>query len=172
MFKIITAATIFLMATNASAFNVFNEVGKVVKVVDGDTLVVEANQRLYSGLSIIANSRSRSLKSRYGTITIRVANINTPESVHRDESKNTVEGVVASNFAKKLLSQGDYVTLSCWDVGKYGRAICSVDKNGSDFGLAMIRGGHSEYITCFGKHPVQHERYKKAAGGRESCPYK
>lgn len=71
---------------------------KVVRVVDGDTIV----------LSIDA------VESK-----VRLIGINAPESVHADESKNTPEGRMASAYLKERL-QNKEVFLE-YDVGRTDR---------------------------------------------------
>ena len=56
----------------------------VDKVVDGDTIYITAEG--------------------FENVKLRLIGIDTPESVHSDSSKNTEEGVIASDFLKSLLS--------------------------------------------------------------------
>lgn len=76
---------------------------KVVRVVDGDTFVVDID----------------------GTETkIRLIGIDTPESVHTDESRNTEEGIVASDFTKALLKdESVYLEYDVSTTDKYGRTL-------------------------------------------------
>lgn len=62
---------------------------KLLRVVDGDTLLVNYTGEEY----------------------VRMIGINTPESVHPDEQKNTSEGMEASNHTKELLADTEYVWL-------------------------------------------------------------
>ena len=79
----------------------------LVYVVDGDTIKVDVN----------------------GTeLKVRLIGINTPESVHADESKNNDYGVMASDYTKQLLSGVDTVYLQ-YDESpqdQYGRELCYV----------------------------------------------
>lgn len=59
----------------------------VERVVDGDTLIVD-----------IDGQRTR----------VRLIGINTPESVAEDVSRNTEEGVIASDFVKELIDETGY----------------------------------------------------------------
>jgi len=61
-----------------------------IRVVDGDTIIVKYNGE----------------KTR-----VRLIGINSPESVHEDESKNTQEGRDASAFLKEYLADTDKVWL-------------------------------------------------------------
>lgn len=83
---------------------------KVISVIDGDTILVETEDR------------SDSFKVRY-------IGIDTPESVHADESKNTEEGKIASERNKKLIKDAGNTVFLEYDVqetDKYGRALCYV----------------------------------------------
>lgn len=76
----------------------------VERVVDGDTIVV-----LYEGKSE----------------KVRLIGINTPESVHADESKNTKEGEEASKYTKGLIKKGQtvYLQKDVSDRDKYDRLL-------------------------------------------------
>lgn len=65
---------------------------EVVRVVDGDTIVVRMDD----------GSEGK----------VRLIGIDAPESVNPDESKNTPEGELASNHLKELLYPGAHVWLS------------------------------------------------------------
>lgn len=76
-------------------------------VVDGDTLWVTKDGEL---------------------VKVRLIGIDTPESVHQDETKNNEYGKMASNHTKELLSRVDTVYLQ-YDVeanDQYGRELCYV----------------------------------------------
>lgn len=84
------------------------EKATVVRVVDGDTLVV-------------SNTSGQEQK-------IRLIGVNTPESVSSDETKNCVEGKEASAYTKSVLTPGRTVYLE-YDTGrtdKYGRTLAYV----------------------------------------------
>lgn len=83
---------------------------KVISVIDGDTILVKTKDG------------SDSFKVRY-------IGIDTPESVHADESKNTEEGKIASERNKKLIKDAGNTVFLEYDVqetDKYGRALCYV----------------------------------------------
>lgn len=77
---------------------------KVVRVVDGDTLIVNTN----------------GVDER-----VRLIGVDTPESVNPDESKNTAEGKAASEHTKSLLKTGTKVWLEAdsEDRDKYDRLL-------------------------------------------------
>lgn len=80
---------------------------ELVRVVDGDTIVVNHN-----------NQEEK----------IRLLEVNTPESVHSDESKNTEEGKEASEWTKNFLSNYRklYLTYDEEKTDKYGRTLAYV----------------------------------------------
>ena len=91
----------------------------VERVVDGDTLY-------------IINDTGKSEK-------IRLIGIDTPESVHAEESKNTEEGLIASDFTKALLS--DTQVWLEYDVDRYdqyGRTLAYVYVEEGD-NLVMVQ---------------------------------
>lgn len=73
----------------------------VVRVVDGDTIIVKGNRR------------------------VRLIGVDTPESVHPDKLKNTAAGQKASKYTKKLLKKGTIVYLrkDVSGTDKYGRLL-------------------------------------------------
>ncbi|MCB9811229.1 MAG: thermonuclease family protein [Candidatus Nomurabacteria bacterium] len=103
--------------------------GKVLYVVDGDTVKVDLNGKIE---------------------TIRVIGINTPETVHPEK---TVEcfGREASAEAKRLLS--DQKVIITYDdsqgtYDKYGRTLAYISlPDSSDFGETMIRSGFAYEYT-------------------------
>lgn len=78
------------------------------RVVDGDTLIVTNSNR--------------------EEVRVRLIGMDTPESVHPDESKNTSEGELASQYTKSLLKVGQKLYLE-YDVQKtdrYNRVLAYV----------------------------------------------
>ena len=84
-----TAALIGCLSPQASNNRDFEQ-ARIVRVVDGDTLVINTNG---------VNER------------VRLIGIDAPESVHEDESRNTEEGVEASNFVQSIVQSGQRVYL-------------------------------------------------------------
>ena len=85
---------------------------RLIRVIDGDTLLME-----------IEGEEKR----------VRLIGINTPESVHPDETKNSVEGDAASKYIKGLLAGYDELYLQ---IGKdpeddYGRILAYVWLSGT-----------------------------------------
>ena len=80
---------------------------EVISVIDGDTLLVKEGNEQYK---------------------VRLNLINTPESVHYDSEKNTEYGVIASDYVKSIVCEGDVVYLQ-YDQEKediYGRRLAYV----------------------------------------------
>ncbi len=135
------ALTVIAAITVVAAFCLINEIRenlfvaeaertapyKVERVVDGDTFIIDMN----------------GIRER-----VRLIGLDAPESVHPDESKNTDEGRLASEFAKEML-EGKMVTLE-FDVqerDKYGRILAYVYLEDEMFNKILIREGHAQAVT-------------------------
>ena len=100
---------------------------KVVRVVDGDTFVVD-----YDG------TEER----------IRLIGIDTPESVHPNESKNIEEGIKTSNYTKERL-EGKTVKLE-FDVqerDKYGRILAYAYIDDKMYNKELLALGYAKIAT-------------------------
>lgn len=116
---------------------------KVIRVVDGDTIVVD-----YQG--------------KYEKI--RLLCVNTPESVHPDKKQNNPMGKVASTYAKKELT-GKYVDLEFEGSrrrGNYGRLLTYVFVDGQNFNLDLVKQGLSPYYTKYGRSQKYDQEFKIA----------
>lgn len=85
------------------------EKAELIRVVDGDTLIVKSEGSLYEE-------------------RVRLIGVNTPESVHPDETKNSESGKAASEYTKDILKGYTNVWLQ-QDVSEtdtYGRKLCYV----------------------------------------------
>lgn len=80
------------------------ETVEVTRVVDGDTIKINLNDEEYS---------------------IRMIGIDTPESVHPDQSKNTIYGQKASDYTKSKIEKGQtvYLQKDVSNTDKYGRLL-------------------------------------------------
>lgn len=99
----------------------------VVRVVDGDTIIVEMDG---------ANER------------IRLIGIDSPESVHPDEDRNTEYGRIAAEFTANQL-EGKTVTLE-FDVeerDQYDRILAYVYLDGKMFNKILLEEGHAKVTT-------------------------
>ncbi|WP_273208867.1 thermonuclease family protein [Marinobacter subterrani] len=172
-------AIAFASPSDASQELISKGTGTVVYVTDGDTMTINPDQN--EDLKAL-RAAARDAQERYQrqgnlnsifdpqreTFRTRIGNINTAESVHPDESRNSAAGEKASKVAKKLMT-GKRVTFACWEIGYYFRPICSVWTDDFEFGMTMIRNQFSRYVTKYGKHPFWHTQYlesEASAGGQ------
>jgi micrococcal nuclease len=115
---------------------------KVIRVVDGDTIVVA-----YQGKHE----------------KVRLLCVNTPESVHPDKKQNIPMGKVASEYTKSRL-KGQYINLEFEGKrrGNYGRLLCYVFVDGVNFNLELVRQGLSPYYAKYGFSQNYHKEFKEA----------
>jgi micrococcal nuclease len=119
---------------------------KVVRVVDGDTIVIRYNGKYEK---------------------VRLLCVDTPESVHPDKKQNIPMGKVASRYTqKKLLDEyGKYVDLE-FEMsrirGNYGRLLAYVFTNGQNLNLDLVRRGLSPYYTKYGKSKKYDAEFRDA----------
>jgi len=142
--------------------------GTVQRVIDGDTFVVNLHsQQVFDRFAADAignDRRERHTNSRFNSIRVRLANIDTAESVHANPERNTRQGSQVSREVKAML-EGKDVRVLCHDWGRYGRSICNVQLNGvasGDVGLWLIQSGYSPYVTRWGRNPYLHNEYQQA----------
>jgi len=78
-----------------------------VRIVDGDTLILNYNGQ---------------------DNKVRLIGVNTPESVHRDKSKNTPEGKTASKYTNSIMENATdiYIAYDKAPQDRYGRELCFV----------------------------------------------
>jgi len=100
---------------------------KVIRVVDGDTIVVE-----YKG-----NEEK-----------VRLIGVDTPESVHPNEVKNTEEGIKTSNYTKERLNGKTVeLELDVQERDKYGRILAYVYIDGEMYNKELLRLGYAKVAT-------------------------
>ena len=115
---------------------------KVVRVVDGDTVVIRYNGKYEK---------------------VRLLCVNTPESVHPDKKQNIPMGQVASRYTQKKLT-GKYVDLEfeSWLRGKFGVLYAYVFVDGKNINLELVRQGLSRYYIKYGQSKKYHNEFKVA----------
>lgn len=94
--------------------------GKVVSIVDGDTLTILDEARVQH--------------------KVRLAQIDAPETSH---GKNK-PGQPFGNDSKQSLAQltfGKVVTASCGDTDRYGRSVCGISVDGIDVNREQVQRG-------------------------------
>ncbi|MBC5851289.1 thermonuclease family protein [Vibrio metschnikovii] len=168
MFKKLTVLALLSISSTVFAGNLTPHsavygTGVISYVIDGDTMIVNADKR--SDFIKLRNAATEKKEldhfyDKYSGFKVRLGNINTPESVHRNKALNTVEGKYASDYVRKNW-ENKKVKFVCWDFGHYGRPICSLSSNGVDLGADLIEKGHSTYEYKWGKHPFLHSMYIK-----------
>lgn len=160
MIKYIFMLVGILISTTSMAFEVEGN-GQIYYAIDGDTVLMSGvDDNVYQFLKNKSHDKDN-FNDRFNSIKMRIGNINTKESKHKDKSKNTEAGKEAGRYLKQLVEK-DYFNFFCWDIGDYGRPICSVYNQKLDIGEHMIQKGFSDYVTYWGKHPRWHQRYINA----------
>lgn len=164
----VTATMTTTSAVASENLSITNKIvgqGTIYKVVDGDTVWINvSNRKIFNKFMALAdtNDKKKALKSKYSSVKMRIAAINTDESVHRDKSKNSKSGKKASDFLKSR-AEGKKASFACWQHGRYGRPVCGVYFAKRDMGLLMIESGYSDYVTKYGTHPYLHKEYTRAS---------
>ncbi len=114
----------------------------VIKVIDGDTTDV-----IYQGK-----------KER-----VRLLAIDTPESVHPDQSRNTFMDRKASKYIKSRLTDKTVgLEFEQRKRGKYRRLLAYVILDGKNFNLELVREGWSPDYTKYGKSENHHADFVAA----------
>lgn len=114
-------------STSDNTSNISSELYKVVRVVDGDTIIID-----YKG------TEER----------VRLIGVDTPESVHPDKEKNTEFGTTASNFSKELLTD-KYVKieLDVQERDQYGRILAYVYLDDVMVNKILLQEGYAKVAT-------------------------
>lgn len=100
---------------------------QVIRIVDGDTIVVDYN----------GNEEK-----------IRLIGIDTPESVHPNESKNTAEGIKVSDYTKERLKDKKVkLELDVQERDKYGRILAYVYVDGEMYNKELLKLGYAKLAT-------------------------
>lgn len=100
---------------------------KVVRVVDGDTFIINYNGK----------------EER-----VRLIGVDTPESVHPNEKKNTEFGKAVSNYSKgKLTNKEVQIEFDVSQRDKYGRLLCYVYIDGYMYNKLLLEEGLAKVAT-------------------------
>ena len=126
--------------------------GKVVYVIDGDTIKfqVDKNQSLIIENGNDNNPEAKDIPEDFdmdGENIIRLIGIDCPESASHDESKNTEEGRLATEYVKSLI-EGKTVGLE-FDIekkDKYDRFLAYVWLDGTLVNKDIYQAGHGELM--------------------------
>jgi len=107
--------------------NPSNEIYEVLRVVDGDTIQID-----YNGT-----------KEK-----VRLIGIDTPESVHPDETRNNENGKIASDYTKALLTgKSVKLELDVQERDKYGRILAYVYLDGEMVNKKLLADGYAQVAT-------------------------
>lgn len=108
---------------------------RVTEVTDGDTYDVR--------------------RSIGGEVTVRLHGVDAPESAQ-------TYGQAATRRARQFL-QGENVRITVEDIGRYGRAVASVEVGGADLGAALIRSGYGWYYEQYAPGKTEYARLQRQA---------
>lgn len=124
-----------------------NMLYKVIRVVDGDTIIVN-----YEG----EDTR------------VRLIGIDTPESVHPDKSKNIPEGTTASDYTKSLLDDTSvYLAFDKQKFDRYNRLLAYVYLPDSTFLNAHLLEIGMANIATFKPNVMHLELFESIVSERE-----
>ena len=123
---------------------------EVIRVIDGDTLLVRIDGE---------------------EVSIRLIGVDAPESVHPDESKNTPEGIVASDWMKNYMAGKRQVALEYDEelLDHFGRTLAYVYVGDTLLEDELLRAGMAVTLVMepnlrYQMHFAEVEREAKNAG--------
>lgn len=130
---------------------------KVVRVIDGDTIIVDYN-----------GNEER----------IRLIGVDSPESVHPEAAKNVPQGELASKFTKQQLENKEVVLeFDIQERDQYGRLLAYVWLGNAMFNKTLLQEGHAvvstfppnvKYVDEFIKDQALARDSKKGVWGMET----
>jgi micrococcal nuclease len=119
---ITVAAITFMMPQTMEASD-----GVVTRVVDGDTIVIQID----------------GIEEK-----VRLIGVDTPESVHPDESRNVEYGKIASDYTEQMLLNREVeIELDVGERDRYGRILAYVYLDGKMFNELLLAEGHAKVST-------------------------
>jgi micrococcal nuclease len=115
---------------------------KVVRVVDGDTILIRYN-------------------GTYEKVRLRC--VNTPKPVPSEKKQRDTMAEIAFRYTQKKLT-GKYVDLEfeSWSRGKHGVLYAYVFVDGKNINLELVRQGLSRYYIKYGQSKNYHDEFKIA----------
>ena len=145
-----TASTVTTDSNSSDSLPTLYGPYTVMRIVDGDTIVVDIDGE---------------------DTKVRFIGVDTPESVSPDESKNTQEGIEASEWTKELLSDVSvYLEYDVSQYDKYNRTLAYVYL---DDGVTMVQrllleNGIAQIMTIQPNSKYADEFYQLQVSARES----
>lgn len=99
----------------------------VERVIDGDTVILSIDDK---------------------SVRVRLIGIDTPESVHSDKTRNSEEGIIASDFTKELLFD-KYVAieLDVEEYDRYDRLLAYLYLDGKMVNKTLLEEGYAQVAT-------------------------
>lgn len=132
-----------------STVRIAQQVYEVVRVVDGDTIVVNFNGKEEK---------------------VRLIGVDTPESVHPDASKNEEAGIAASDYTKeKLLGKSVELEFDVQERDKYGRLLAYVWVDGVMYNKTLLREGIADLAT-YPPNVAHVDEFKAIVDARNPAP--
>lgn len=123
---------------------------EVLKVIDGDTIDVD-----------IAGDTTR----------VRLIGVDTPESVHPDENRNTEEGKAAADWLRELLDgEKVYLEYDAVQTDKYGRTLAYVylSDRKTMINKLLLENGLAQVMTVQPNSKYSDEFYKLQTRARKA----
>lgn len=123
---------------------------EVVSVIDGDTIDVDIDGE---------------------AVRVRLLGVDTPESVHPDESRNTDEGKAAADWMRaKLVGEKVYLEYDIQQMDKYGRTLAYVylDDRETMVNRLMLENGLAQIMTVQPNSKYADEFYKLQLAARKA----
>jgi Micrococcal nuclease (thermonuclease) homologs len=144
-FRLPLSAVVFVLALTTGAAAQSVEPGqtftaKVVQVTDGDTFELR--------------------RSIGGTVTVRLHGVDTPESAQP-------YGTAATRAARRYVG-GKSVRATVEDIGRYGRAVASIEVEGRDLGAMLIQDGLAWWYRQYAPNKNRYARLQRQARKRRT----
>jgi endonuclease YncB( thermonuclease family) len=113
--------------------------GRVAEVTDGDTFELR--------------------RSIGGTVTVRLHGVDAPET-------SQPYGTAATKAARRYVG-GKSVRATVEDIGRYGRAVASLEVQGGDLGAMLIRDGLAWHYRQYAPNETEYARLQRQARGAD-----
>jgi endonuclease YncB( thermonuclease family) len=113
--------------------------GRVAEVTDGDTFELR--------------------RPTGGTVTIRLHGVDAPET-------SQSYGTAATRAARRYVG-GENVRAHVEDIGRYGRAVASLEVHGGDLGAMLIRDGMAWHYRQYAPNATEYARLQRQARNAE-----
>lgn len=142
MKKLLAFGMLWISCALAHAQFTFTLQGQVAYIDDGDTLILHPSKE-----------------------SIRLAEIDAPETDHGANRAGQPYGLVARTALAAMMPVGSEITAHCYERDPRNRAVCRVMFNNIDISLEMVRLGHAHAYKEYVRDPriIGAEQYAKSA---------